>query len=77
MEEGGDIVFEIKAAKSVINCNALEVLLSVKYSNVKRLYRISQVSGECNNHHLVLVYFQDELRCFMSTYIIIKEERPF
>ena len=56
MEEGGDIIYEIQFAKGVIDYNILIILLSIKRSDIKRLYGMDKVSGESNNNNLIYRY---------------------
>ncbi len=60
--------------ESVIDYNALIMLLGVKPFDVKRLYGMGKVSWERNNNHLVTERNERKLRCLMGTAIIIKEE---
>ena len=77
MEEGGNVVYKIEVAESVVNCDALVMLPGAKSSDTEQLHGMGKVSWERNDHYLVAVRFQDELRCSMGTYVIVKEESPF
>jgi MinD superfamily P-loop ATPase len=77
MKEGDNVIYEIQLTKSVIDCNALVMLLGWKRSDIKRLHIMGKVSKERNNNNLVIERNECKLRCLVRTIVIVKEENLF